>query len=50
MTTDAGAGWLVFVALAAVVPLAVVLLVAIVRGYTITLHMHRPRPTRKDDP
>lgn len=32
---------LVFVALAAVVPLVVVLVFAIVRGYTIDLHMTR---------
>lgn len=31
------------VALVATAPIAVVLLVALVRGYTITVHFHRPR-------
>jgi hypothetical protein len=37
------------VALCAVVPLAVVLTVALLRGYTISLHMHRPG-RRRDEP
>lgn len=33
---------LCLVALAAVVPLAVVMVVAMLRGYTISMHMRRP--------
>jgi hypothetical protein len=38
---------LALVALAAVIPLAFVLVVALIRGYTISLHMRRPRRDRK---
>jgi hypothetical protein len=38
---------LAVVALAAVVPLACVLFVALLRGYTISLHMHRPLRERR---
>jgi len=34
--------WLAIIALVAVVPLAAVLMVALMRGYTISLHMRRP--------
>ena len=39
---------LAIVALIAVVPVAVVLLVALLRGYTIDLHMTRRRPDRHE--
>lgn len=40
---------LAFVAVIAVAPLVVVLLFAILRGYTIDLHMGRGRRRRHDD-
>lgn len=44
--------WLAIVAMVAVVPLAAVLGLALLRGYTISLHMRRPsgeRRRRRDD-
>jgi len=46
-STDVGA--LAIVALVAAVPVAIVVLALIVRGYTVSLHMHRPHGQRRKD-
>jgi hypothetical protein len=45
--TSSDALTLAVVALCAVVPLAMVLIVALLRGYTISLHMRRERRGRE---
>lgn len=37
------------IALVAAVPIAVVVLALIVRGYTVSIHMHRPHRERRRD-
>jgi len=45
--TSSDATTLGAIALVAAVPLAVIMLALIVRGYTVSLHMHRPQRERR---
>jgi hypothetical protein len=40
---------LAIIAVVAIAPLAIVLIIALLRGYTIDLHMRRDRPWRRRD-
>lgn len=48
--TSENARDLAFIAFIAIAPLAMILIVALIRGYTITLHMTRERKRNGDEP